>query len=79
LRERLRRVQLDGYAWVREEFADGLSSVAAPVAGDGGEVAAAVHVHGPSYRFPVPDSEAQIAELVVAAAGRLSARLRNTG
>jgi DNA-binding IclR family transcriptional regulator len=79
LRERLRRVQLDGYAWVREEFAEGLSSVAAPVAGDGGEVVAAVHVHGPSYRFPVPDSEAQIAELVVAAAGRLSARLRNTG
>ncbi|HET9344554.1 MAG TPA: hypothetical protein VFO05_02535 [Candidatus Limnocylindrales bacterium] len=39
----------------------------------------AVHVHGPSYRFPVPDSETRVAELVVGAAGRLSARLRKPG
>jgi DNA-binding IclR family transcriptional regulator len=78
LRERLRQVQLDGFAWVREEFAEGLNSIAAPVAGDGGEIVAAVHLHGPSYRFPVAGSEARITELVVTAAGRLSARLRQT-
>lgn len=76
LRDRLRRVQLDGFAWVREEFAEGLNSVAAPVAGEGGEIVAAVHLHGPSYRFPAAGSEDHIAELVVGAAGRLSGRLR---
>ena len=30
LQERLRRVQLDGYAWGRDEFAEGINSVAAP-------------------------------------------------
>jgi DNA-binding IclR family transcriptional regulator len=76
LRERLRQVQLDGYAWVREEFAEGLNSVAAGVAGEDGEIVAAVSVHGPSYRFPLDGSEEQIAELVVSAARKLSGRLR---
>lgn len=78
LRERLRQVQLDGYAWVREEFAEGLNSVAAPVAGEDGEIVAAVHLHGPSYRFPVAGSESDIAALVAAAAGRISAQLRRS-
>jgi DNA-binding IclR family transcriptional regulator len=76
LRERLRTVQLDGFSWVREEFSEGLNSVAAPVAGEGGEIVAAVHVHGPSYRFPADGTEDRMAGLVVAAAGRLSAQLR---
>jgi DNA-binding IclR family transcriptional regulator len=76
LRDRLRQVQLDGFAWVREEFAEGLNSVAASVADDGGEIVAAVHLHGPSYRFPALGETTQISELVVEAAGRLSKRLR---
>jgi DNA-binding IclR family transcriptional regulator len=76
LRERLRRVLLEGHAWVRDEFAEGLNSVAAPVAGDGGEIVAAVHLHGPSYRFPAAGQEGAMAELVVSAARRISARLR---
>jgi DNA-binding IclR family transcriptional regulator len=76
LRERLRAVQLGGVAWAREEFSEGLSSVAAPVAGENGEIVAAVHVHGPTYRFPDSGAEDRIAEQVLAAASRLSARLR---
>lgn len=76
LRERIRAVQLAGYAWVREEFAEGLNSVAAGVADDGGEIVAAIHLHGPSYRFPPPGAEEAIAGQVVAAAGRLTRRLR---
>jgi DNA-binding IclR family transcriptional regulator len=76
LRDRLRQVQLDGFAWVREEFAEGLNSVAAPVADDGGEIVATVHLHGPSYRFPALGETTQISELVLDAAGRLSKRLR---
>ncbi|MER3417779.1 MAG: IclR family transcriptional regulator [Chloroflexota bacterium] len=76
LRERLRKVQLDGYAWTCEEYAEGISSVAAPIVDVEGEVVAAVHVHGPSYRFPVPGQEEQIARRVVEAGLRVSAILR---
>jgi DNA-binding IclR family transcriptional regulator len=76
LGERIRRVQLDGYSWVREEFAEGLNSVAAPVPDDAGEVVAAIHVHGPSYRFPADGAEDRVTELVVGAARRMSERLR---
>jgi DNA-binding IclR family transcriptional regulator len=76
LRERLRQVQLDGFAWVREEFAEGLNSVAAPIADAMGDVNAAVHVHGPTYRFPPAGAEAEIASAVVDAAARIAARLR---
>jgi len=76
LRERLRTVQLEGRAWAREEFSEGLNSVAAPVAGEDGEIVAAVHLHGPSYRFPAAGSEEHVAGLVVSAARDVSARLR---
>jgi DNA-binding IclR family transcriptional regulator len=76
LRERLRQVQLAGHAWVHDEFAEGLSSVAAPIADALGNVNAAVHVHGPSYRFPAPGAEDRIADAVMGAAGRISARTR---
>ena len=76
LLERLRRVRQDGYRLVREEFAEGIASVAAPVASGDGEVIAAVHVHGPSYRFPAPGTEAKVAAAVVAAAAQVGMRLR---
>jgi DNA-binding IclR family transcriptional regulator len=61
---------------VREEFAEGLSSVAAAVTGPSGAVVGAVHVHGPSYRFPPAGAESDIARAVVESADRVSARLR---
>ena len=41
-----------------------------------GEIVAAVHVHGPSYRFPVDGADATVSTAVVASAARISARLR---
>jgi DNA-binding IclR family transcriptional regulator len=76
LLERLRDVRRDGHAWVREEYALGISSVAAPVADARGELVAAVHVHGPSYRFPAEGEEGMIAQAVRAAAARIGIRLR---
>jgi IclR family transcriptional regulator, acetate operon repressor len=73
VRARLRRVQLEGVAWTRDEFADGLSSVAAPVTGPDGEIVAAVHVHGPSYRFPDAATEDALVERLRATVARLSA------
>jgi DNA-binding IclR family transcriptional regulator len=79
LRERLHDVRRDGYAWAREEFDRGISSVAAPIADASGEVIAAVHLHGPSYRFPAPGTELAVAERVVAAAAHIANGLRQAG
>jgi IclR family acetate operon transcriptional repressor len=76
LRDRLWNVRRDGYAWVRDEFAVGISSIAAPIADASGEVVAAVHVHGPSYRFPPDGQSDAIGEAVEATAGRIGTRLR---
>ena len=75
IRERLRRIQLDGYAWVHEEFSEGIDSLAAAVADRSGEVVAAIHVHGPSYRFP-REGEERTAILVMETAARVAGRLR---
>jgi DNA-binding IclR family transcriptional regulator len=76
LLERLREVRREGHAWVRDEYAVGISSVAAPIADARAEIVAAVHVHGPSYRFPAEGDEAAIAAAVRTAAASIGARLR---
>jgi DNA-binding IclR family transcriptional regulator len=76
VRERLRDVRRHGYTWAVEEFDPGISSVAAPIADASGEVIAAVHLHGPSYRFPPPDRMAALADLTVTGAARIAAGLR---
>ncbi|NJD26676.1 MAG: IclR family transcriptional regulator [Chloroflexi bacterium] len=76
LRRRLVDIRRDGVAWAREEYAEGIISVAAPIADADGEVVAAVHVHGPSYRFPPPGHETEIAAAVIEAAARIGSRLR---
>ena len=78
IRRRLPAIAGADFAWVHEEFAEGLNSVAAPVRDRTDAVIAAVHVHGPSYRFPGAADEAGIGATVVAAARRISARARQT-
>jgi IclR family transcriptional regulator, acetate operon repressor len=75
LRRRLEDVARRGTEWTIDEFVVGISSVAAPVTGAGGQVVAAVHAHGPSYRFPPPGAADEVAGQVAAAADRISARL----
>jgi IclR family transcriptional regulator, acetate operon repressor len=74
LRRRLAAVAVQGSEWVYGEFAEDINSVAAPVFGSDGAVVAALHVHGPSYRFPGKRDPAPIAAAVAAAAQRMSAR-----
>lgn len=78
LRVRLAEVREDGYAWGFEEFADGIDSVAAPIRDARGKPVAAIHVHGPAYRFPRRGSEHAIAERLVAACAAASAQLAGT-
>jgi IclR family pca regulon transcriptional regulator len=68
LRARLAETRAARSAWGREEFAEGINSVAAAVRDQRGKAIAAIHVHGPAYRFPPPRAERRIAALVVAAA-----------
>ena len=72
LRARLDEVREAGYAWGLEEFAEGIDSVAAPVRDPRGKAIAAVHVHGPAYRFPPAGAETRIAAAVVEAAAGVS-------
>ncbi|HYH93172.1 MAG TPA: IclR family transcriptional regulator [Candidatus Saccharimonadales bacterium] len=78
VRERLQSIRRKGYTWAIEEFDPGISSVAAPIADGSGEVIAAVHIHGPSYRFPPSGRETDLGQQVVAAAARIAAELRET-
>ena len=78
VRDRLREVRRQGYIWAMDEFETGISSIAAPIADASGEVIAAVHVHGPSYRFPAEGSKAGLAQQVLAGAARIAAGLRET-
>jgi DNA-binding IclR family transcriptional regulator len=75
LRRRLAGVAERGTEWTIDEFVTGISSVAAPVTGAGRQVVAAVHAHGPSYRFPPPGAADEVTAQVAAAADRISARL----
>jgi DNA-binding IclR family transcriptional regulator len=72
---RLDACRRDGAIWVCEEMSEGLNSVAAPIFNPAGAAIAAVHVHGPSYRFPESDRRDEIAEIVKAAARRITNRL----
>jgi IclR family KDG regulon transcriptional repressor len=74
LHARLEDVRRSGYAWGLEEYADGINSVAAPVRDAHGHAVAAIHVHGPAYRFPQRGSEERATDEVVAAAEAVSRR-----
>ena len=76
LRARLQRIQLEGQAWTNGEYAEGIASVAAAIADASGEVVAAVHVHGPSYRFPPAGREEALGLQVTTAATRIARTLR---
>jgi DNA-binding IclR family transcriptional regulator len=76
LRRRLAAVAKRDSEWVYGEFADDINSVAAPVFDGDGAVVAALHVHGPSYRFPGDRDPRQIAAGVAAAAQQMSSRLQ---
>jgi DNA-binding IclR family transcriptional regulator len=79
LRARLEDARRDGYAWGLEEFAEGINSVAAPIRDRRGGAIAAIHAHGPAYRFPARGEEKQVADAVVAAARAVSRQLAREG
>jgi DNA-binding IclR family transcriptional regulator len=75
LRRRIKAIARRGTEWAIEEYLEGINSVAAPAFGPDGRLAAVVHVHGPSYRFPAPKQADAVAAIVAAGASRVAARL----
>jgi DNA-binding IclR family transcriptional regulator len=71
LRTRLAQVRADGWALAVDEFAEGLSSLAAPITDTSGRVVGALHVYGPTYRFHDERDTEQIGALVTDAASRI--------
>jgi DNA-binding IclR family transcriptional regulator len=76
LSRRLASIRRAGHVWTIGEFDDGLASVAAPVVDESGTVIAAIHCHGPRYRFPADRNADKIAAHVVDAAARLGGTAR---
>lgn len=75
IRTRLEQIRSIGYVWVYGEFVEDLHSVAAAVLRPDGEPLAALHVHGPAYRFPDPDRAHDFGMAVARAAESLAAQL----
>ena len=75
LRTRLEQIRSMGYVWVYGEFVEDIHSVAAPVLRGDGKPLAALHVHGPSYRFPDPDRTHDFGMAVARAAQSLAGQL----
>ncbi len=72
VRKRLKQVHEKRHAWGIEEFAEGISSVASPIYDRDSRILGAIHVHGPSYRFPGDVDPDGIAAKVTEVAGRIS-------
>lgn len=75
LRRVLAQVRTQGYAWVFEEFEEGLTAMAAPVRDATGSVVAAVNVFGPTFRFPAAGQQEKITRLALETAQQIAARL----
>ncbi len=75
LRERFAKIREDGYAWVFQEFASDINSVAAPIVDASGRTTLALHVHGPSFRFPNGLDLDELGLRVAATAQRIEAQL----
>ena len=79
IRNRLDSIRNLGYGWVYEEFRLGINSIAAPVFWRPGLLAGAIHVHGPSYRFPRDGADGEVAETVRSVAEAASDVLHTAG
>lgn len=75
IRQRLHLARQATTMWIYGEFDAGINSVAAPVHDELGQVVAALHIHGPAYRFPADGESEKVAAALADAAERLSAQL----
>lgn len=72
---RLEEAKTSGFAWCHEEMSEELNSVAAPIFNASGVAVAALHAHGPAYRFPGNGRKDRITDSVIRVAQRVTNRL----
>jgi len=75
IRARLDQVRVDGFLWTTDEYALGVTTIAAPIRDRDGLGIGAVHVHGPSFRFPKELVPTEIEALVTTRATAISSVL----
>ncbi len=74
LRAQLDQVREVGFAWTSETLVAGLTSIAAPLVNNSGELVAAIHVQGPAYRFPGGRAQ-EIQDSILKTAAEISSAL----
>ncbi len=76
IRKRLEHIRATGYLWTTDEYALGVTSAAAPVRDSSGRAVGALHVFGPSYRFPGPADTDSLSTELCRRAEQISSVLR---
>ena len=72
LRQHLSEIYRQGYAWLREEYEEGVVGIAAPVQDQTNQAVAAVSISAPAFRFPPKNREAEMVHLTVETAQKIS-------
>lgn len=75
IRKRVAEVRELGAIWTEGEYVEAVSSTAAAVRNATGEAVGAIHVYGPSYRFPEPGSAPRLRDEILDRAEQISALL----
>ncbi len=75
IRERVAEVRRVRAIWTTGEYVDDVASTAAVIRTTTGEVVGAIHVYGPSYRFPAGGTADRISAEILARADQISALL----
>lgn len=75
IQKRLAQIRKTGFLWTTDEYAIGVTTIASPILDRDGAAVGAVHVHGPSFRFPRDADRAGIEEGLVQATASISAVL----
>jgi len=75
LKKQLAQVRQQGCCWAIEEFEEGLVAVSAPVYDPAGQIAAALNIYGPAFRFPRKGDFEAVTGLLLDVCGRMTAVL----
>lgn len=73
IRARIAQIRREGSCWAHEEFAEGISTVAAVVRDARGRPLGSLYAHGPTYRFPGDGDADWIADQIRRAAQQVVA------
>jgi len=79
IRDRLRLIRARGWLWTVDEYASGVTTVAAAIRDASGSAVGSLHVYGPGYRFPAGGDEDDVGRAVLERAAAISSVLGWTG